>query len=65
MSLADELLADLEDAGMDGEEMSMENEHDMNADIDGIDDIEDIDNLDSQQNSIDTNRITHVARYKM
>lgn len=62
MSLADELLADLEDAGMDGEEISMENEHDMNADDDGIDDIDDIDNLDSEQKFTDTNRITHVAR---
>lgn len=62
MSLADELLADLEDVGMDGEEMSMENEHDMNADDDGIDDIDDIDNINSQQKSTDTSRITHVAR---
>lgn len=63
MSLADELLADLEDAGLDGEEVSMEHEQELNGEDDGIEDIEDIDDLDSGQKGLDTNRVTYVARW--
>nr|XP_039265935.1 U4/U6 small nuclear ribonucleoprotein Prp31-like [Styela clava] len=61
MSLADELLADLEDAGMDGE-VAMEEEHQLEDDSDGIDDIDDIDDLDSGQKATDSESIHHVAR---
>ena len=62
MSLADELLADLEDAGMDGEEVTMEADLMMNGSDDDFDDIDDIDDIDSGQKGMDTSRVTHVAR---
>nr|XP_018671752.1 U4/U6 small nuclear ribonucleoprotein Prp31 [Ciona intestinalis] len=58
MSLADELLADLEDAGIDEDAVV-----DDNGEGDGIDDIEDVGvSMDTGQDSIDPNSIHSVAR---
>lgn len=64
MSLADELLADLEDAEMDGEEAEMEGEYQMHDIDDDIDDIDDIDAVDSgKHKEINAESIKFVARY--
>nr|CAB3265186.1 U4/U6 small nuclear ribonucleoprotein Prp31 [Phallusia mammillata] len=60
MSLADELLADLEEAGLEGEEATVE-EQDEDG-IGGIDEIEDIDAMDTGQGGIDPEGIRNVAR---
>ena len=62
MSLADELLADLEEAGLEGEDVPVDNLDDDK--IDDIDDIEDVDaSMDTGQSGIDPNSIQNVARY--
>ena len=62
MSLADELLADLEEAGLEGEEVPVENKND--NDLDEIGDIDDLDDtaMDTGQSGIDPNSIRSVAR---
>ncbi|CAK8685052.1 unnamed protein product [Clavelina lepadiformis] len=61
MSLADELLADLEEAGLEGEDVPVDNLDDDK--IDDIDDIEDVDaSMDTGQSGIDPNSIQNVAR---
>lgn len=60
MSLADELLADLEEAGLEGEDIPVDNVED---DVDDIGDIDDLDvGMDTGQPEIDSNSIKNVAR---
>ena len=60
MSLADELLADLEEAGLEGEDVPVESVED---DVDDIGDIDDLDvGMDTGQSGIDPNSIRSVAR---
>ena len=62
MSLADELLADLEEAGLDGEDVTVDQNDD--GDVDDIGDIDDLDAaMDTGQSGIDSNSIRNVARY--
>jgi len=59
MSLADELLADLEEAGLEGEATIDEAEE---GDIEEIDEIEDVGDMDTGQSGIDPDSIQSVAR---
>ena len=60
MSLADELLADLEEAGLEGEGVPADQNND---DVDEIGDIDDLDiTMDTGQSSIDPNSVRSVAR---
>lgn len=60
MSLADELLADLEEAGLEGEEAIAEEQEEDG--IGGIEDIDDVDGMDTGQGGMDPEGICNVAR---
>ena len=61
MSLADELLADLEEAGLEGEDVTVDQTDE--GDVDDIGDIDDLDAAeDTGQPSVDPNSIRSVAR---
>ena len=62
MSLADELLADLEEAGLEGEDVPVDQNNE--GDVDDIGEIDDLDvAMDTGQSGIDPNSIRSVARY--
>jgi len=62
MSLADELLADLEEAGLEGDDAPVDQTDD--GDVDDIGEIDDLDFvIDTGQPGVDPNSIQSVARF--